>query len=322
MDAENSDLCFSIDYHVRQEYWLWIPTGGKSYCDVCMICDYSGLVSGQGSPVWRMYIIPASAAAVSDPMDLDNDGSGNQREYVVIGTPDGQLLCWPTFDVGHDYDITAGLGDKYRLIDGYIDIDGDIWDWDDRTALSASPILDDKGEDYLVGQLIVIRSAVDGQVYHGLITASNEGDHPDTPTGTVDHFEMEWLEGRHPPVGDADVAIGGVGCQVESSWLQLAQTSEGTAIIKAVNIHSGQASAEVQLEVRGMEEPDTATHGELGEVWSEAQKMAIGRGNRHSRMMPHVRGHRHQLRLTAIEHRTYWAINEIGVYLEPTGSNT
>ena len=294
ISSENETLAFAVDYYPRNEYWLWIPTAGKSYGDMAYILNYGPLSQG-GEPLWRRAVVPACSACVTDPVVVEGNTA---RQYMFVGSPDGLVWIYPWVTVGLDCLGRTDVADADLVVSAVIS---------GGTTVTATGTAWPTDQYKLKGGIAAVLAS-DYEVYIGIITNN---------TATV--LTMAWLEGRTPPNGAATVGVGGVGQVVESSWLALTD-SQHAAILRQVNLQAGPGLGALHLTVRSTNEPGEMSHVESATVRRFEQDVQLGGGARQNRIFPHLRGHRHQIRLAGVGVRQLWELHEIGLSYEETGA--
>ena len=105
---ERAAWAFAVHYAPREEYWLWIPTGNRAWCDVAWILSYSAMKKG-GPPIWRRAVVAATAGCLLPDLQV---GDARPQTYMLIAGPDGLAYIYPYLVDGYDYDARVPVATR------------------------------------------------------------------------------------------------------------------------------------------------------------------------------------------------------------------
>lgn len=289
INVAKAHWAFGLSYPARNEYWLFVPTGDRTWCDTAWICNYGPMLSG-GRAVWRKVAIAASAGALLTNLVVEGQPAA---DYLLIASPDGLLFLYPWTHDGNDQDIRVTLTDQTfagSVSSGAITGTGTSW-----TTTRYG----------LAGTVVTVRDA-DGAIYTGLISAN---------TGTT--LTVTWLHGRTPPDGSIEGFISGMATLLRGGWLRLSRTAGHTAILRQVVLHSGPGRGQVDAIVRASKEPERNYRRARSK---RLEDLPVGRGFTQVRRGVGLRGHAHQLELNDIAAGQVWDLHQVELAIEETGS--
>lgn len=289
------DIQWSFAVHLakRQEYWLFLPTGERTYCDAAYVLNYGAILRGTGGPLWRGPLpLAATAGCV-----IDNLGVGGQAEqdYLLLASPDGLLYLYPWLHGLIDHDTRISLTAAQRNFTG--------------AAVSGATLTPASSPSWpttwpgLRGQCVVVRDA-DGATFTGLISAN-----------TASAVTVVWLGGR-APAGTVEAVVGGLETVLETGWLNLSGDAALTAIVREMQFQAAPPRATLDVELFAAEAPQA---GVVNRPAVE-REIPIGEGFGNSWTRFDLRGRFHRLRLSAIDARPY-EVSAVQVGVEQTGSH-
>lgn len=297
VDTSKLTWAHGCHYPPRNEYWLWIPTGGRIQADTALVLGYGGMLRG-GSPTWRMVRAPATAACFVDNWQIYADyppqTANNPADYLVLGTADGLLYTYPWGQDGLDYDTRVTVVAADRRVSAVHSA---------GTTLTASGTTWPTGQFGLAGSVVTARDT-EGLTYTGLITAN---------TGTV--LTVVWLEGRTPPNATLSIVIGGLDAYLETPWLTLGDLTH-TAVIRSATLKAGSWPGVVTTIWRAAEGAGRS----IREGRKRFVDIPIGRGFRQTGIPIGVRGYHHRIRYGTIADGQLWEVTGIMLSVELTGS--
>lgn len=284
---------FAVHYPNRNQYWLWIPTGSRKWCDRCYVLNYGPMMQG-GAPVWTgPHMIPATCGCLIEAMSVEG---GPEQDYLLLAHPDGFLFLYPHVQSVWDHETKSGMSLVDRAVTATVS-GGTV------TAIGTSWPTADYG---LRGCSAVLRD-LNGDTFSGIVTAN---------TGTA--LTVTWLGGRSPTAGACTVVVGGIETEYESPWLNLSGERDEIAVLREIVLHSGPERIRLQLDVDAAKGPTTKRRPDcptksvaayLGED-AEGARQEIGLG-----------GKLHRVRLSGLAPQEY-EITRMELAAEPTGSST
>lgn len=295
-DAPQSDTlpwAFAVHYAPREEYWLFVPTGGRRWCDTALVLNYGRLLRG-GEPAFRTVRVAATAGTVVESVVVNAQAA---RDYLILAGADGLLWVYPWVDDGYDCDTRVTVAAGQRRVSATLS--GGV-------TLTASGTTWDTTRYKLKGNVVVARDAATGLTYTGLITNN---------TGTT--LTVAWLEGRTPPNGALDIVIGGLDAFVQTPWIGLAEDPAFTAVLREILLHTTSFRAQLKVVTRAAKE----ARRRLSEARvTRLLTVPVGRGFEQLRKPVTARGHVHCLRFGSIEDGQLWELQSCELVVEPTGS--
>lgn len=288
---------FALHYPARKEYWLWIPTNGRRWCDQAWILNYAGLAGGQAA--WRRATIPATAGCLLDRFAF---GAQPAQDYLLLASPDGLLFLYPWLPSAYDFDTRQStVTDAMRAGTATAAV-----------VSGAQGTLTDSGKSWptalygLNGQTVVCRDA-EGETYTGLIRSN---------TGAA--LTVDWLAGRYPAAGSVAYVIGGMVAGYESGWFAAGETLGGTSVLRALTLHSGEGRGLLRLRARAGRSP--ALPPPLLNGPRVTRDVPLGEGWTHARLRLDLRGHVHRLDWHTLDPTQRWELRQVEPELEPSGS--
>lgn len=282
---------FALNYAPRSEYWLFVPTGSRQWCDVAYVCRFDDLIAGR-PPLWRKVTVAATAGCIAENLIIN---SKPQQDYILLMSPDGIPLAGPWMWDGFDCDTRVAIAAAERFGAGVIS-GGD--------TLTATGTNWDTSEWKLKGNVVAVRDAA-GLTCSGLIT-----DNTDLT------LTILWLNGLAPAAGDVTFVIGGTDVFFETAWMALAADGDHSALLREARIRSGASRGAVQLAA-------VAGRAPLRD-WSRQPRrtraVALGRDFDLATVGIDLSGHVHAIRCGSIEHTQLWEIRQIDLLVAQMGA--
>jgi len=297
---EEITWAFAVHYSARSQYWLFLPTGSRKWCDRAYVLDYGGLLDpfGQGAaPTWSgPYWIPATCGCELPALELDGQSS---QDYVLLAHPDGFFYVYPWLHSLADFDTGAVIAAADQRV--AVTVSG-------GTTLTASGTSWPTSDYGLRGASVVLTDA-EGQVVTGIVTAN---------TGTT--LTVVWIGGRTPANGSGTATLGGMETRLETPWLNLAGARDEVAIVRELTLHSGTPAAAVAVQVEASKASRQLTDERLPR---RTRTMTIGGGNAIARWADvNLSGQLHRLKIVSATRRADFEITQVDIAAEPTGSAT
>jgi len=284
---------FAVHYPARSQYWLWLPTADRKWCDRCYILNYGPMLEG-GGPVWTgPHWIPATAGCLVEAMSVEG---GAEQDYLLLAHPDGFLFLYPHVQTVWDHETRSGMALADRAVVATVS-GGTV------TASATSWPTADYG---LRGTMAVLRDLA-GDTFSGIVTAN-----------TATTLTVVWLGGRTPTAGACTVVVGGLETEYEGPWLNVAGERDEIAVLREVILHTGPERARLQLDV---DAAATATRKRRPDTPTKSVAAYLGEDAEGARQEIGLGGKLHRVRLSGLVPQEY-EITRMELASEPTGSST
>lgn len=290
IDYDTAPWAFSLYYAGRQEWWLFIPTGGRRWCDSAWVASLGN--ADESGPRWRQVRVAASAGCVLEKFVLDGRPGA---DYLLIAGADGLLYTYP---------------------------DPGPWDYDTRLGATVLPDADRRATLTLSGATlsgftgtwtttghglkgnVLVATDGDGRLWTGLIVGN---------TGNT--LTVTWLGGQTPADGTLECWIGGLEVYLESGWLSFGGDPAHTAIVREMVVHAVETQrAILQAAWEAGRQPARDPAQRV------ARALPVGGDFPLMRWQLDLRGHYHRLTLGSSDPRRSWEIRQVELAIEPTGA--